>query len=106
MLKTGEENVQYATVVTQSAPEQPALSRGDQGFYTDAPRRIQCQFCQYDVLTGTVKETGRGTHLVALGLCCTGMWPCVCLPYLTGSCKDTVHVCPNCHAAVGKRTVL
>lgn len=105
-------HVVYAQAVPQQqyvqtgAPGQMQLVRGDQGYYSTMPRRIQCQFCRYEVVTGVSHETGLMTHLCALGLCFIGCWPCCLLPYCMADCQDTVHVCPNCHQIVGKKQAM
>ena len=83
---------QYAQQQQQPVPvgavAVPGVLRGDVGWYDRFPRRIVCQFCGYEVITGVDQTVGLGTHVIALGLCFVGCWPCCLIPYCVDDCKD------------------
>jgi len=64
----------FTAVIVNTTPS------GATGYYDRTPRRIICQFCGYEVITGTRPTTGLGTHLIAFGTCCVG---CVSSPKFT-----------------------
>jgi hypothetical protein len=86
------------------APAQVMMS--NQGFYSRLPRRVICAFCGADIMTKTSTETGLGTHLLALGLCFAGCWPCCLIPYCCDDAKDVIHTCPQCNQHVGIKAVM
>ncbi|XP_055641217.1 lipopolysaccharide-induced tumor necrosis factor-alpha factor-like [Toxorhynchites rutilus septentrionalis] len=65
------------------------------------PTTIVCPSCRATVVTRLDYETTTRTHLCAALLCLFICWPCVCVPYLTTTCRDANHYCPNCSAFIG-----
>ena len=49
------------------------------------------------------KEVGACSWLSAIGLCFIGLWPCALLPFCCTCTKDTVFLCSNCGAELGRR---
>jgi len=93
--------VYQATEVRAAADQQQQPLRGDFGYYTKAPQRIICQYCDRDVVTEILPVSGFGTNLCAITLCLFVCWPCCIVPYCVDDCKDVEHICPNCHRVVG-----
>jgi hypothetical protein len=93
-------------IMSTSRTSQALIPRGDQGGYSQTPRRIICQYCGYEVVTSVDTRASTGTHCMALLLCFVGLWPCCLFPYCIDDCQDTVHICPNCHREVGYRRTI
>jgi hypothetical protein len=93
-------------IMSTSRTAQGLIPRGDQGGYSQMPRRIICQYCGYEVVTRVDTRATTGTHCMALLLCFFGLWPCCIFPYCIDDCQGTVHICPNCHREVGHRRTM
>lgn len=84
---------QQTTVIVQ----QPLLAPAVRPF-REMPVRAVCPKCQASVVTVTYYENGTLTWLLCVILCLIGCDAGCCLiPFCADSCKDVVHVCPNCH---------
>ena len=71
----------------------------------DAPVNMTCPSCQNQIITSTSQETGTITWVACLVLCLIGCDAgCCFVPFCIGSCKDTVHHCPNCRTTLGKHS--
>lgn len=90
---------QQATVVVQ----QPLLASVVQPF-REFPVQTVCPKCQATVMTVTVYEVGTLSWLLCAILCLIGCdGGCCLIPLIcANSCKDVVHVCPNCHQAISR----
>ncbi|XP_026313853.1 lipopolysaccharide-induced tumor necrosis factor-alpha factor homolog [Hyposmocoma kahamanoa] len=65
------------------------------------PCHMTCRSCGAKIVTRMEFNPTTKTHLMALFLCCFGLWCCVCLPYCMDSCQNADHYCPNCNAFIG-----
>eukprot|EP01117_Protostelium_nocturnum_P005269 TRINITY_DN191_c0_g1_i1.p2 TRINITY_DN191_c0_g1~~TRINITY_DN191_c0_g1_i1.p2 ORF type:complete len:148 (+),score=28.13 TRINITY_DN191_c0_g1_i1:286-729(+) len=71
----------------------------------ELPQRHVCQYCNSNIVTHVHYETGGLTWLAAGGLCLLGCWLGCCLvPFYMDGLKDPIHICPNCHCVVGKKS--
>ena len=52
------------------------------------------------------KESGVVTFILVMFLFVCGCWPCCIIPCFVDSCKDTVHICPQCGVVVGRNDLL
>jgi len=86
-------------------PTQPLM--GFRPIWGEVPQRHTCQFCNNNVVTEVVYESGGMTWLLAGGLCLFGCWlGCCLIPFGIDGCKDVVHICPHCHNTVGRKNRL
>ncbi|KAH8316215.1 hypothetical protein KR067_002468 [Drosophila pandora] len=65
------------------------------------PTTLVCPQCQVQVTTRTEPKATTKTHLFALIMCCTCLWPCACCLYCTDCARSTTHYCPSCNNYVG-----
>jgi len=95
----------YQTYPANVPPTQPLM--GSKPIWGEIPQRHLCQFCNNNVVTEVVYESGGMTWLVAGGLCILGCWlGCCLIPFGVDGCKDVVHICPHCHNTVGRKNRL
>mmetsp|Transcript_33831 Transcript_33831/g.55858 ORF Transcript_33831/g.55858 Transcript_33831/m.55858 type:complete len:129 (+) Transcript_33831:20-406(+) len=88
-------------VETVSAP----LSQGI--YYPAIPVQITCVHCKQVSTTRVSTETGLGTWLMCLGLCCIGCdLGCCFIPFCVDAAKDKVHTCSSCGQVVGINKVI
>eukprot|EP00178_Gracilaria_changii_P010259 TRINITY_DN29892_c0_g1_i1.p1 TRINITY_DN29892_c0_g1~~TRINITY_DN29892_c0_g1_i1.p1 ORF type:complete len:144 (-),score=6.57 TRINITY_DN29892_c0_g1_i1:103-471(-) len=89
---------------TNSAP--PPIS-GNTYRFTSAPARVQCQICGTEQVTIVEKRNGLLTWGSAAALCLFGLsLGCCLIPFCLDECKDTVHICSNCHREIGLHAAL
>ncbi|KAI5641926.1 LITAF-like zinc ribbon domain-containing protein [Phthorimaea operculella] len=67
------------------------------------PIMMQCPSCAHQMQTRVEYQAAARTHICALLLCLTMLWPCACLPYCMNDCLTAQHYCSNCGAFVGVR---
>jgi len=85
------------TVIVQQ-PARPVM-------YGQNPQRMNCLFCNQDIVTKTTADCGTGSWVICLALAFfTGC--CCCWPMCCDGCKDTVHTCPNCNRQLGRRNLM
>ncbi|KPU76573.1 uncharacterized protein Dana_GF28190 [Drosophila ananassae] len=65
------------------------------------PTTVVCPHCQVQVTTRTEPKATTKTHLFALIMCLTCLWPCACCLYCTDCARSTTHYCPSCNNYVG-----
>jgi len=79
---------------------QPASSSGHR--FHDAPAPVTCPSCHAQVVTGVIYQSGTLTWIACAVLCLVGCDAGCCLiPFCMDSCKDAVHICPNCNQTIG-----
>jgi len=87
------------------SPVQPLM--GLRPIWGEVPQRHTCQFCNNNIVTEVMYESGTMTWLIAGGLVLIGCWlGCCLIPFGIDGCKDVVHVCPHCHNTVGRKNRL
>ncbi|KAJ2950761.1 hypothetical protein O0L34_g9024 [Tuta absoluta] len=67
------------------------------------PTIIECRSCNFRMQTRVEYQPTARTHICALILCLTMLWPCACLPYCMNDCLAAQHYCTNCGTFVGAR---
>jgi len=92
----GYQNVSY---------QQPPIIVSSHIVFGEAPTRIYCATCRREVVTEIIYEAGTLTWVAAGGLALLGcIFGCCLIPFCIDGCKDVVHVCPQCHSLLGKKT--
>jgi len=95
---------QQQPVTTNVAVTDPLIGKVN---FAEIPQRHHCQFCQKDIVTEVRFENGMLTYIACGVLVILGcFFGCCLIPFCVDAAKDIVHVCPNCHNAVGKKTRL
>ena len=69
-------------------------SHSPQNIFTLYTKNIQTFVRELRKHTTSIKETGVFVVRLWLGCCL--------IPFCLDSCKDVVHICPNCRATVGR----
>ncbi|KAJ9580410.1 hypothetical protein L9F63_003934 [Diploptera punctata] len=68
-----------------------------------APVNILCPYCGANVVTTIRREMGTFSWIMVVLLAFFGGYCCLCLiPFFVDSCKDAVHICPNCGKQIGR----
>lgn len=69
------------------------------------PQPMQCPACRQQVVTAVRYEPGGMTWLIALLICFFGgIFGCCIIPFFVADCQDATHICPSCHATLGRRS--
>ncbi|CRL01125.1 CLUMA_CG014488, isoform A [Clunio marinus] len=92
------QSIPQHSIPVQNQPQVVTVITGD--YFGPNPKSITCSSCRQNVVTRVDFESSTKTHLVAAVICLV-FWPCVCVPYLTDSCKNANHYCPHCGAYLG-----
>jgi len=102
---SGQPTFAQAPTYQTAPPTQPLM--GFRPIWGEVPQRHTCQFCNNNVVTEVVYESGGMTWLLSGGLCLLGCWlGCCLIPFGIDGCKDVVHICPHCHNTVGRKSRL
>ncbi|KAL1460358.1 hypothetical protein MTO96_043343 [Rhipicephalus appendiculatus] len=83
----------------------PTVVVATQPSLTATPMKMRCPHCGYEIMTRTTKTAGMCTYIMA-GVCCVLCFPCVWVPFVVDTWKDTSHSCPNCNTALGERRMV
>jgi len=86
-------------VVVNAQPVRP-------NFFGQNQQRMNCTFCNSDIVTSTRTDCGTGSWVICLALCLFVTPCCMCWPACCDSCRDTVHQCPQCKRDVGRRNIM
>nr|NP_001097421.2 uncharacterized protein Dmel_CG42566, isoform A [Drosophila melanogaster]NP_001286740.1 uncharacterized protein Dmel_CG42566, isoform B [Drosophila melanogaster]ABV53888.2 uncharacterized protein Dmel_CG42566, isoform A [Drosophila melanogaster]AHN56535.1 uncharacterized protein Dmel_CG42566, isoform B [Drosophila melanogaster] len=65
------------------------------------PCIVVCPSCRQQVTTRVEPKATTKTHLIALIMCLTFLWPCACCLYCTQCARNSDHHCPSCNAYIG-----
>ncbi|XP_002739747.1 uncharacterized protein LOC100375692 [Saccoglossus kowalevskii] len=94
-LPPGEVQLSDSTTVTMTTTTVNQVSQTV--VYRHAPVQTHCPYCNTDVITKLQYKKGMITWAICCIICLIGGWcGCCLIPFCAKSCKDVVHVCPNC----------
>ncbi|TDG43045.1 hypothetical protein AWZ03_010567 [Drosophila navojoa] len=63
--------------------------------------RMVCPNCHLDMMTRIVSKATARTHMIALLMCLTFLWPCALCVYCTDFSRNVDHYCSFCNAFIG-----
>ncbi|XP_063425803.1 lipopolysaccharide-induced tumor necrosis factor-alpha factor homolog [Mytilus trossulus] len=63
----------------------------------------KCRFCSLHIMTSLKYEAGKFAWLICLAFFLSGCWLGCCIaPCFIKSCKDVIHICPDCSQVIGR----
>ena len=91
----------YPQNTTTTILTQPQLTAAFVVTFNQLPVRMQCPYCQAQVVTTIEFVSGLLVWLLFLGMFFFGFWICCFFPFCMDGCKDVIHSCPNCKKVIG-----
>jgi hypothetical protein len=69
-------------------------------------QQVICSSCRQQVVTKTKYRISGGTWCMCCVIFFVGGFICCFIPFLMKSCKDVVHLCPECGAVIGRKALM
>ncbi|XP_030573855.1 lipopolysaccharide-induced tumor necrosis factor-alpha factor homolog [Drosophila novamexicana] len=63
--------------------------------------RVICPNCHLEMMTRTEGHATTRTHILALIMCLTLLWPCAACLYCTDCARNVDHYCSSCNSFIG-----
>ncbi|KAJ3251239.1 hypothetical protein HK103_002568 [Boothiomyces macroporosus] len=73
--------------------------------FSEFPQPITCMNCKQQGMSVTDKSNGAAVWIAACATCLL-FWPCVWVPFVIDTCKDTNHRCANCGMVAGVKKMI